>query len=110
MPEEHEYISLSKKLVDPDGKMIAAVIAGVDGENLADVDGIWVDETYRRQGLGTYLLGVIEREAKENGAYVMLSSACDWVADIFFKNGFTARGKLEDYPKGHLAYELEKRI
>ena len=110
VPEEHEYISLSKKLVDPDGKMIAAVIAGVDGENLADVDGIWVDETYRRQGLGTYLLGVIEREAKENGAYVMLSSACDWAVDFFFKNGFTAREKLEDYPKGHLAYELEKRI
>ena len=69
-----------------------------------------MDERQRRQGLGTYLLGEIEREAKENGAYVILSYCCDWVSGFFFSNGFAARGELRDYPKGHTAYELEKRI
>ena len=29
---------------------------------------------------------------------------------FFFNNGFAARGELTDYPRGHTAYELEKRI
>ena len=108
--DKHAYIPLSKKLVDQDGNLIAAVISGVDGDDTAKIDGIWVDERYRRQGLGTCLFREIEREAKENGAYVILSYCCDWVSEFFFANGFTARGELKDYPKGHTAYELEKRI
>ena len=108
--DKHAYITLSKKLVDQDGNLIAAVLSGVDGDDTAEIDGIWVDERVRRRGLGSCLLGEIEREAKENGAYVILSYCCDWVSEFFFTNGFTARGELMDYPKGHTAYELEKRI
>ena len=60
--------------------------------------------------IGSWLFSEIEREAKEKGAYVILSYCCDWVSAFFFQNGFTPRGKLDDYPKGHTAYELEKRI
>ena len=108
--DKHDYITLSKKLVDTDGNMIAAVISGVDGDDTANIDGIWVEEPYRRQGLGSRLFAEIEREAKENGAYVVLPYCCDWVSKFFFTNGYTARGELKDYPKGHTAYELEKRI
>ena len=108
--DKHAYITLSKKLVDQDGNLIAAVIAGVDSDDTAEIDGIWVEERYRRQGLGSCLLGEIAREAKESGAYVILSYCCDWVSEFFFSNGFTARGELRDYPQGHTAYELEKRI
>ena len=110
VPDEHEYITLSRKIIDADGSLIAAIICGVDGDDTCEVDGIWVEERYRRQGIGSRLFGEIEREAKENGAYVILSYCCDWVSDFFFRNGFTPRGELEDYPKGHTAYELEKRI
>ena len=110
VPDKHEYITLSRKLVDAQGSMIAAVIAGVYEDDVAEIDGIWVDEQYRRQGLGSYLFRWIEREAKENGAYVILSDCCDWTAGFFFNNGFAARGELTDYPRGHTAYELEKRI
>ena len=110
VPDKHEYITLSRKLVDAQGSMIAAVIAGVDEDDVAEINRIWVDEQYRRQGLGSYLLRRIEREAKENGAYVILSDCCDWTAGFFFNNGFAARGELTDYPRGHTAYELEKRI
>ena len=110
IPVGHETVSLSKKLVDRDGKIIAAVVADVDGEDIADIGGIWVEEAWRSRGIGSYLLRVAEQEAKENGAYILLSQVCDWSADFFFKNGYTARGTLKDYPKGHLAYEIEKRI
>lgn len=109
-PDRHEYIPLSKKAIDGDGNLIAAVICGVAEDDTCDINGIWVEERLRRQGIGSYLLGEVEREAKENGAYVILSSCCDWVSDFFFHGGFVPRGKLEDYPKGYTAYELEKRI
>ena len=108
--DKHEYITLSKKLVDADGKMIAAIISGVDGDDTVDLDGIWVEDGYRRQGLGSRLFREIEREAKEKGGYVLLSYCCDWVSGFFFRNVFTAREELPDYPRGHTAYELEKRI
>ena len=108
--DRHEYIPLSRKLVDEDGNMIAAVIGGIDEVDSADIDGVWVEERYRGRGLGSYLMGEFEREAKEIGAYVITSNCCDWVSGFFFGNGYTVRGELADYPKGHTAYELEKRI
>ena len=110
VPDNHEYIPLSRKLVDADGNRIAAVLCGIEEDDAAFIDGIWVEEPYRRQGLGSRLFAEIEREAKENGAYVILSYCCDWVSGFFFRNGFTPRGELPDYPRGHTAYELEKRL
>ena len=110
VPDSHEYIPLSRKLTDAEGNLIAAVICGVDEDDTAEIDGIWVEESCRRQGLGTCLMAEVEREAKENGAYVILSYCCDWVSDFFFRNGFTPRGELPDYPRGRTAYELEKRL
>ena len=108
--DEHDYIELNRKLTDGEGTMIAGIIAGVDEDCTCDIDSIWVEEPYRKQRLGTHLLREAEREAKENGAYVVVTNACDWNVGFFLKNGYTVRGELEDYPKGHRAYELEKRI
>ena len=109
-PEENEDIPISRKLVDKDGNLIAAVLAEVDADMSTDVNGVWVEPPYRNQGIGSYLLGEVEREAKEKGSYLLIGNACDWNVGFFFKNGYTARGALSDYPRGHTAYELEKRI
>ena len=108
--EGHADIPIGKKLVDPNGNMIAGVIAEVGGWDDCEIGGVWVEEPYRRQGLGSDLLREVEREAKGNGAYVAFTYACDWAAGFFFRNGYTVRGELPDYPKGHVAYELEKRL
>ncbi len=110
VPEGHEYITLSRKLSARDGTLIAEIAAGVDGDDNAIIEGIWVEDTYRKQGLGSYLLSEIERGARENGAYVILTYACDWNVGFFLKNGYTVRGELEDYPRGHRAYELQKLL
>lgn len=109
-PNERSDIPLNKRIVDKDGNLIAAVLAEVDADQSTDVFGVWVEEPYRKQGYGSRLLGEIEREAKENGSYLLICNACDWNVDFFLKNGYTVRGVLEDYPKGHRAFELEKRI
>lgn len=109
-PNEKDDIPLNRKLVDKDGNLIAAVLAEVDADESTDINGVWVEKSYRNQGIGTYLLGVIESEAKEKGTYLFIGNACDWNIDFFRKNGYAVRGTLEDYPKGHTAYEIEKRI
>ena len=108
--DEHDDIPVGKKLVDEDGNLIAGILGEVDGWNSCDIDVLWVEEPYRSRGSGTFLLREIEREAKENGVYVMLTNAGDWNIGFFRKNGYDAYGELPDYPKGHCAYELEKRL
>ncbi len=110
-PREHEYIPLSKKVTDEGGRTIAGFAGGIDGWNGTDIDALWVDEPYRRQGIGTRLLREFEREAKENGASVVFIETYDWNAGFFKKNGYeTVTGMLEDYPKGHIMYCMQKSL
>ena len=110
-PREHEYIPLSRKITDESGRIIAGFVGGVDGWNGTDIDALWVEEKYRNQGIGSQLLGELEREVKKNGADVMFIEAFDWNVDFFKKNGYErVTGMLEDYPKGHTMYCLEKPL
>ena len=110
-PREHEYIPLSKKIVDENGRIIAGFVGGVDGWNGTDIDALWVEEKYRNQGIGSQLLVELEREVKENGADVMFIEAFDWNMGFFKKNGYERiTGMLEDYPKGHIMYCMQKSL
>ncbi|MBR4587948.1 MAG: GNAT family N-acetyltransferase [Lachnospiraceae bacterium] len=110
-PHEHEYISLSKKIVDENGCIIAGFVGGIDGWNGTDIDALWVEEKYRNQGIGSLLLGELEQELKENGVAVVFIEAYDWNVGFFKKNGYErVTGVLEDYPKGHTMYCMEKSL
>ena len=85
---------------------IAGVIADVNKDAYGYVEALFVEELFRRQGLGTYLLQEAEKLAKENNASVVLTSAGDWNVGFFKKNGYLLRGELKDVPKGHDCYEL----
>ena len=106
----HDAIPIGRKLVDKDGRLIAGIYAYVDGWNGCDIDVLWVEEAFRRRGLGSLLLRETAQAAKENGAFVMFADAGDWNVGFFRKNGFDEKGRLEDYPKGRCCYELEKRL
>ena len=110
-PREHEYVSIGKKVMNENGRIIVGLVGGVDGWNGTDIDALWVDDPYRRQGIGTRLLRQFEREAKENGANVVFIEAYDWNVGFFRKNGYeTVTGMLEDYPKGHTMYCMQKPL
>ena len=107
---EYESVDFYKKLVDKDGRLIAGVIADVDKGALGYVEGLYVEESLRRTGLGTALLQKAEAFAMENSAPMILTSAGDWNVDFFKKNGYQLRGELRDVPKGHDCYELYKNL
>ena len=70
-----------------------------------------MDELYRGKGIGSALLRAFEREAKENGAYRLAVEPFDWNVGFFRKNGYEkVTGVLEDYPKGHTMYCMEKPL
>lgn len=108
-PGVREEESLSKKLTDGEGKLIAAVTADIGNWDDLFLD-LWVEEPYRNQGLGTALLEETEREAREKGAYLALIWCFDWQADFFKQRGYTVCGELEDLPKGHTFYCLRKDL
>ena len=93
------------KVEDEDGKVVGGCVVDIHPWSRAVLAQLWVDESCRHHGLGSMLI-----RTAENAACVIPSYCCDWVSGFFFQNRFTPRGKLEDYPKGHTAYELEKRI
>ena len=110
VPYEHKWISLGRKITDDAGNPIAGCFAGVQGWHCAIVEMIWVDEALRKQGIGSRLLHEIEKEAKENGAYIAITESFDWSLPFFEKNGYTVAGTRADVPKGHCCYILRKQL
>lgn len=111
VPREHAYISLSKKVTDGNGTIVAGITGGVDGWNGTEIGSIWVDEPFRGQGIGSALLRAFEQEAKDCGSHLLTVDPYDWNAAFFRKNGYVnVSGVLEDYPKGHTMYCMDKPL
>ena len=111
-PESYDgegYVSLGKKITTADGTLIALCDAGFGLCRDASFD-LWVEEGYRKQGFGSYLLREIERDAKEKGAYLMDFGAFDWQVEFFQKNGYAVCSTTEDCPKGHKFFVLRKEL
>ena len=108
---KHGYIKINRKLINKDGKVVAAIMAGVDQIDIGWIWKIWVDEEYRHQGLGTLLVKHFEKKAKEKGATKIVSEEIfDWNIKFFLKAGYKIAGELADLPKGHTYYLIEKDL
>ena len=108
---KHDYIKINRKLVDKDGKVIAAIMAGITEFDVAWIWKVWVDKKYRHQGLGSLLVKHFEKKAKEKGATKILSEEIyDWNIDFFLKAGYKIAGELKDFPKGHSFFLVEKDL
>ena len=108
---KHDYIKINRKLVTKDGKVVAAIMAGVTEIDTGWIFKIWVDEKYCHQGLGTLLLKHYEKKAKEKGATKIISEEIyDWNVGFFQKAGYNVAGELKDLPKGHSFYIVYKDL
>jgi ribosomal protein S18 acetylase RimI-like enzyme len=75
------------------------------------VAAVFVDQQFRRQGVGRELLKRAEALALEQGCDAIYLDSSDFQAPGFYeKLGFKVFGKLEDYPPGHQRFYLVKRI
>ena len=108
---KHDYIKINRKLINKDGKVVAAIMAGVSEIDTAWIWKIWVDEECRNRGLGTRLIKHFEKKAKEKGATKILSEEIyDWNVGFFLKLGYKIGGELKDLPKGHSYFIVYKDL
>ena len=100
------------KVTDSDGSIIAGCNLIINRWRAADLDILWVKETYRRQGIGSALIRKAERAAREKGCRLMTLGTFDFQArPLYEKFGFAVCGTLEDCPaKGHTHYDMIKRL
>ena len=113
VPQEEgaEDEELVFKIADDKGSTIAGCILIIGSWKIAELDIIWVDEKYRRKGLGSALIREAEKVARERGCYVMILGTFDFQArPLYEKHGYSLCGTVRDFPRGHENYTLIKRL
>ena len=75
------------------------------------LDILWVDERYRKSGLGSQLLKNLEEIAREEECTLIHLDTFDFQAkDFYIRHGYELFGTLEDCPEGHCRYYLKKKL
>jgi GNAT superfamily N-acetyltransferase len=90
------------------------VIAGINGHTwggCCEIKQLWVDEAYRRQGLGYQLMQAAEQEARHRHCHQILLATHSFQAPHFYeKLGFDRLASVPDYPQGHQQIFYIKRL
>jgi len=95
---------------DDDDRIVAGICGNTWG-GCAEIRQFWVEETRRKQGLGTRLLGAAEQEALRRGCRQMLLMTFSFQAPGFYaQHGFEVIGVVDDHPHGHENMPLRKRL
>lgn len=87
-----------------DGSVRGGLMAEAIGEWM-HISLLWVDERFRRSGLGTALLKRAETEARSRGARGVLVDTFSFQAPAFYKmQGYLAYGQIEDCPEAGMTW------
>lgn len=75
------------------------------------LDKLWIDEKYRKSGIGTKIINKIEEYAKENNLLGVRMETWSFQARGFYeKMGYNVYATFEDCPPGTIDYFLRKRF
>ena len=88
------------------------IVGGLFGEvgwGWLHIDILWVDNSYRKQGLGSKLLKQAETESLAMGIDRGYLETTDFQARPFYeKMGYEVFAELNDQPPGHTCYYMKK--
>jgi ribosomal protein S18 acetylase RimI-like enzyme len=94
-----------------DQKVITAGLFGYTWGGCCEIRFLWIQETLRRQGLGTRLMAAAESEVISRGARQIVLSTHSFQAPGFYRRlGFEEVGCFEDYPEGHQCIFMRKQL
>lgn len=103
-----EWLSILVK--DAEGRIVAGICGAVWGGCL-EIRQFWVEETRRRQGLGSQLLAAAEQEARRRDCRQILLSTFSFQAPAFYaRHGFEVLAIVDDHPRGHTNLLMRKRL
>lgn len=107
-PDNHELLNIVE--YNNDGNVIAGILGGTYW-GWMHLDILWVDENYRRTGIGSKLLKAAEEEARRRGCHSVHLDTMSWQAPEFYKmHGYRVIGELENIPTGNKKFHLIKDL
>jgi GNAT superfamily N-acetyltransferase len=90
------------------------IVAGICGNTWGgclEIRQFWVEESRRKQGVGTRLLAAAEQEGRRRGCRQMLLMTFSFQAPEFYaRHGFEAIAVVDDHPRGHKNMLMRKRL
>ena len=116
----YEFNSQTTGICDGEGLAIFVrdeqerIVAGICGHTwggCCEVKLFWIEESRRRQGLGTRLLQAVEHEAyRRNCKKIVLSTHSFQAPEFYAKHGFCVLAVVEDNPRGYQNILLQKDL
>ncbi len=107
-PDNHELLNIVE--YDDSGNVIAGILGGTYW-GWMHIDILWVDEKFRKRGIGSKLLQAAEDEARRRGAHSVHVDTMSWQApDFYKKHGYKIISELNDIPKSNKKYHLIKQL
>jgi GNAT superfamily N-acetyltransferase len=95
---------------DERGRIVAGICGNTWG-GVCEIRQLWVEESRRRQGLGTRLLDAAEQEARRRGCRQIVLTTFTFQAPAFYaKRGFETLVAVDDCPPGHQNLLLQKHL
>ncbi len=93
-----------------DGGLVAGLL-GQTHHGWLSVGWLWVSEEWRQLRIGTELMRRAEAEALERGCHHAHLTTLDFQAVGFYERlGYTVFGVLDDYPRPHQRFFLQKPL
>ena len=97
--------------MEENGRLIAGLDACVTAFKILYVSTVFVDEEYRRKGIGAQLIREMEKRAAAMGVNAIRLDTFDWQGKEFYEAlGYTAVGHYEHAEDGYSEYFFLKRI
>ncbi len=106
----YDYAPLSVYCRDDDG----SIVGGLTGKtywNYLDIMFLWVEESFRKQGLAEKIINLAEKEANRRGCkYSMLDTYEFQALGFYQKQGYEQFGQLDGYCDKYERYYLRKKL
>lgn len=98
-------------IIKENNQIIGGISAFLYGWKILYINILWVDEKFRKKGLGWLLLKKVEEKAISSGCTLIHLDTFDFQAkDFYLKYGYTVFGVLDNCPPGHQRFYLKKGL
>ena len=97
--------------IEDDGKLVAGLNAYITNFKILYVSTVFVDEEYRRKGLGARLMHEMEKRAASMGVNMIRLDTYDWQGKEFYETlGYECVGHYDNKEDGFSEYFYLKKL
>ncbi|MBS0635477.1 MAG: GNAT family N-acetyltransferase [Verrucomicrobia bacterium] len=96
---------------DDRGALMGGIQAYWVNWGILHVELLYVYEEFRKRGIASMLLQHVEKIAKENNCHLAQLDTFDFQAkDFYLQHGYSIFGVLDNAPKGHKRFYMNKNL